>query len=312
MRVAAACYLGAVLLFLSLALAAPVAECTRPFTSSELGDAADRAEAAFAEQEMDGFVAATADVRTRLECLSDPLSPLDVVRVHRVMALGAFIAQDEAKMRASVGAMVLVDIQARFPENVVPPGHKLDKLLDELAGGAHTTGLPIRQFSDGWVEVNGAYAPTVDVDLAATLQRLDNQGKVVETRFWSPGASLGDWEGTDGTVVAPPPKARTRPGQKGVAPLPVGAKKPNTTTSQIAREDAAARHVAFGISTGAALIASGVVYGLAADAKTRALDPDEAETQAEAYRDQANGLTWGWIGGSVLSAGLAATLVVTW
>ena len=300
------------ILLANLAFAIPVAECARPFTSSELGDAADRAESAFAEQEIEGFVAATADVRTRLECLSDPLSPLDVVRVHRVMALGAFIAQNEAEMRSSVGAMVLVDIQARFPENVVPPGHKLDKLLDELAGGAHTAGTPLRQFSDGWVEVNGAYAPTVDLGLSATLQRLDNQGKVVETRFWSPGMSLGDWEGTDGSVVAPPPKARTRPGQKTVQPVPGGAKKPNTTTSQIAREDAAARHVAFGVTTGAVLIASGVVYGLAADAKTRALDPEEAETQAAAYRDQANGLTWGWIGGSVLSAGLAATLVITW
>ena len=59
-------------------------------------------------------------------------------------------------------------------------------------------------------------------------------------------------------------------------------------------------------------IATGVVYALAADAKAHALDPAEPEPSAEAWRDQADGLTWGWIGGTVVSGGLLATLVIAW
>lgn len=292
------------------ALAVPVAECPRAFTSVELLMAADSAEVRFAEQDPEGFSTASRDVQARLGCLADPLSPVEVVRVQRVMALGAFFAQDEARMRAAVAAMVQVDITARFPENVIPSGHKLDKLLDELAGLPHAAGIPLKTFSDGWIEVNGAYAPTVDKDVSATLQRLDNQGKVVETRYWTPGDALGDWEGSGSTMAgaAAPDKARTRPTVK----LPAkGTGKP-TTSSQIEKENATARHTALIVSGGTAIVATGVMYALAADAKEQALDPEVPESRAMAWRDQANGLTWGWIASSVVSGGLAATLVITW
>ncbi len=298
------------------ALAVPVAECPRPFTSAELLAAADAAERRFEEQDPEGFDAASREVQARLGCVADPLSALDVVRVQRVMALGAFFAQNDARMRAAVAAMVQVDITARFPENVIPSGHKLDKLVDELAGLPHSEGTPLRSFPDGWIEVNGAYAPTVAADVSATLQRLDNQGKVVETRYWTPGDDLGDWVSATGqtTDVPPPPQARKRPPVKLPGKATPGATTPGklTTGAQIAKENATARHTALIASSGTALVATGVVYALAADAKSRALDPQVPEVEAMAWRDQANGLTWGWIAGSVVSGGLMTTLVVTW
>ncbi len=299
-----------ILFTVASAFAVPVVECPRPFTSAELIQAADLAEERFADQDPEGFGGARKDVQERLGCVRDPLSPTDVVRVQRVMALGAFFEQNDARMRASVAAIVQVDITARFPEAVLPSGHKLDKLLDELAGLPHNTGAPLRAFSDGWIEVNGAYAPTVDSDVAATLQHLDNHGQVVETRYWTPGEALGDWEATDAGLVAgaPPPKVRVRK----VVAMPDKPNSKPTTSGQIARDNAAARHTALIVSGGVGLIATGVLYGLAADAKEQALDPEVPEARALAWRDQANGLTWGWIAGSVLSGGLVATLAVTW
>ncbi|MSQ03486.1 MAG: hypothetical protein EXR71_16615 [Myxococcales bacterium] len=299
-----------ILLAVPFAFAVPVVECPRPFTSAELIQAADRAEERFAEQDPAGFGGARMDVRERLGCVKDPLSSGDVVRVQRVMALGAFFEQDEARMRAAVGGMVQVDITARFPEAVLPSGHKLDKLVDELAGLPHQTGAPLRAFSDGWIEVNGAYAPTVDSDVAATLQHLDNQGQVVETRYWTPGEPLGDWEAAGAAPVAgaAPIKARVR--KTVILPDKLNAK--TTTGGQIARENAAARHTALIVSGGVGMIATGVLYAIAADAKEQALDPEVPEARAQAWRDQANGLTWGWIAGSVLSGGLVATLAITW
>ena len=305
------CYLAnVILLTVALALAVPVVECARPFTSAELIEAADIAEERFADQDPDGVGGARKDVQERLGCVKDPLSTADVVRVQRVMALGAFFEQNDAGMRAAVAGMVQVDITARFPEAVLPSGHKLDKLVDELAGLPHNTGAPLRAFSDGWIEVNGAYAPTVDSDVAATLQHLDNQGQVVETRYWTPGDALGDWEasGAEPVAGAPPPKARVRK----TVTLPDKPNAKATTGGQIARENAAARHTALIVSGGVGLIATGVLYGLAADAKEQALDPEVPEARALAWRDQANGLTWGWIAGSVLSGGLVATLAITW
>ncbi len=311
------CYVLPVLLLVALAAAKPITECERPYTSVELLEAADRAEARFSDQDPAGFEEAQAEVQERLVCLKDPLSPIDVVRVQRVMALGAFFGNDEAAMRAAVAAMVRVDITARFPPDVVPTGHKLDRFLDELAGTPHGTGPALRSFSDGWIEVNGVYAPNVDADVACTLQQINNQGAVVETRYWHPGRSLGDWAGVEAAVAtAPPAGERTKPPAMLPAKAPLTTKAPisgkNDTSSQIARDNAMARHVALISSTGVAILASSVVYALAADAKSRALDSEETESQALAYRNQANGLTWGWIGGSVVSGGLLATLVVTW
>ena len=294
----------AVLLLSTLAAAAPLAECARTFTAAELCETADQAEAAFANQQVTGFAGAAAEVHARLACVSSPLGPTDVVRVHRVVALGAFIAQDEPKMRASIGAMVLIDVQAVFPEAVVPAGHRLALLVDEVAGGTHSSGAPLRQFSDGWVEVNGVYAANVDIDLAATLQRVDQQGGVIETRFWSPGESLADWAAPEeGAVEVVPPKRSA---------AVVGAAMRGRSTNAYARKEAPVQRVVFGIATGGVLLASGLVYGLAVDAKAHALDPLEPEASAQAYRAQANGLTWGWLAGSVVSTGLAATLVITW
>ncbi len=303
------------LLFLSLGFAKPVSECERPFTSAELIDAADLAEKRFSNQDTAGFEEARSAVQERLNCTKDPLSALDVLRVQRVMALGAFFEGDEARMRASVGAMARVDITARFPEAVVPRGHRLDRMLDELAGAPHGEGPALTTFSDGWIEVNGAYAPNVDGTVACTLQRLDNQGQVLDTRYWQPGDSLADWA-ADGSASAPSAeaaaRAAARKGRAGPAAARAGVVRKNDTSSQIARENATARHVALVASTGVAGVATAVAYALAADAKTHALDVNEPEPTALAWREQADGLTWGWIGGSIVSGGLLATLVVTW
>ena len=314
------CYSPPVILLIGAALALPLAQCPRGYTSAEMRSAADSAEARFADQDPEGFAVAEKDTFDRLSCLADPLSPTDVVRVQRVLALSGFLAQDEAKMRAAVAAMASVDILAKFPEAVIPSGHKLGKLLDEYAGASHALGVPLRTFPDGWIEVNGAYAANAPTDLACTLQRLDNQGAVVETRFWMPGQSLADWEGTADAVAAPPAgahvrpvaKAVVKPAAKPVPALPTGAANPNSVSSQIARENATARHIALISGAGVSIAATGALYALAADAHDRALDASESPEARQPIRDQADTLTWAWIGGTVLSTGLSAAVVFTW
>ena len=267
----------------------------------------------------------------RLACTSDPLSARDVVRIHRVMALGAFFAQDDARARAAVAGMLAVEAAASFPEDLVPQGSKLAILRDEGIQASHTAGPALVALGDGWIEVNGVFAPHVQEGVAATLQRLDTQGVVVETRFWWPGDSLGDWastgaEATESAEAKDSARRREEAALKRLAAeatrqaaasqkasLPRGKSGPTSETDKaIARENATARHIA--LTGGAALggVATGIIYFLAADAESRALDGEVPTTQAEVYRDQANSLTWAWIGTSVLATGCVATLAITW
>ncbi len=313
---------------LATALAAPLDTCARTFGSDELLDAASMAEGAFAGQDADGFTSARIEVESRLACVSDPLSALDVVRVHRVMALGAFLDGDQVRMRHAVAGMMAIDPEVRFPDDLAPSGHTLDQVRASLVGAVPAEGPTLVGFPDGWIEVNGAFSPRVAGDVAATLQKLDNQGVVHETRYYWPGSSLDDWAGTGAMITAPGASAAPRGPRSAVAKPEVAAKggkatkggvkaslpagPASETQAQIDRENRTARHVALLAGTGLGLAATGALYALAATAEENALDGTVPAPQAEVYRDQADGLTWAWIGASVLSGGLAATLVITW
>ncbi|MBM4367034.1 MAG: hypothetical protein FJ102_12545 [Deltaproteobacteria bacterium] len=317
------------LAIIALATAAPLESCSRSFGSDEVLDAASIAEQAFASQDAENFASARSETESRLGCVHDPLSALDVVRLHRLMALGAFLDGDEAKMKHAVAGMLTIDPDVRFPEELAPTGHKLDQIRAALVGEPRlpvgsADGPVLAAFADGWIEVNGAFAPRVATDVSATLQRLDNQGVVKETRYYWPGESLGDWESATGEVAAPvAAKASTAPrGPRTVAKAATekptklksaGAARPaSETQAQIDRENRTARHIALLAGTGLGLAATGALYAFAATAEQNALDPEVPEPQAEVFRSQANGLTWGWIGTTVLAGGLATTLVVTW
>ncbi len=313
-----------VLAIIAMASAAPLDSCSRSFGSDEVMDAASIAEQAFASQDAENFVSARREAESRLGCVHDPLSALDVVRLHRLMALGAFLDGDEARMKYAVAGMLAIDPEVRFPEELAPSGHKLDQLRASLVGAPHGEGPVLAAFADGWIEVNGAFAPRVAADVSATLQHLDNQGVVKETRYYWPGDALVDWESATGEVAAPvAAKASTAPrGPRSVAKAitekppklkPSASSKPaSETQAQIDRENRTARHVALLAGTGLGLAATGALYAFAATAEQNALDPGVPEPQAEVFRSQANGLTWGWIGTTVLAGGLATTLVVTW
>ena len=311
--------------WLALATAAPLATCPRTFTSADLIDAAHRAEVKFGEQDVEGFAQAKADVEIRMGCTSDPLSPSDVVTLHKVLALAAFFDQDDVRAAQAVAAMLLVSPSATFPAELVPEGSKL-ALLASQAPRAMPPGPALLALANGWIEVNGAFSPNVTEGAAATLQRFDSQGVVTETRYWWPGQPLGDWAATGTQANASDAAQRsaeeraskvvkTLPPPRVVAPRPavvVVAGGESQTDLQIAQDKRVAKHVAWLSATGLSAVATAVVYGLAAGAHDQALNPEVPVQQAEVYRAQANNLTYAWIGTSVLTGGLLATVAFTW
>ncbi len=281
-----------------LAHAVPLASCAHGFSTDELDDALTAAEAQFANQDADAFAGARTMVETRLGCLADPLTPVTIGRVHQSEALGAFLAHDEDKMVAALAGMLAGEKDHVIPDVLVPDGHKIRAALPRARGLLGTTKTEsFRTLPAGWIEVDGVYSETVQVERAAILQYIDAQGKVQETRYYWPGADLLDWK-ADGKATKP------------LAVAPKVVAPPKQVKPRVNRP--APQRIAFAVGTGVAAVATGALVAVASSAHTEALDLTVPVNDAEAARELANATTWGYIGSAALTAGLGIALVVTW
>lgn len=281
---------GSMLLLVGMATATPLSACARPFDTEELTQAIDAAEAAFREQDATTFTEEEVAVVERLNCVRDPLTADVIGRVHRVHALGAFLRKEDTKRDAALGGVLDTDPEAVLPPDLVPGGHPVrlafEAILESGDDGGHRALVAV---SSGWFEVDGKAISVAPVRHDAVVQRIDGDGKVVETRFLPAGASLEDWKGSDAPIVAtistplPKPKAKVK-----------------------------WQRVGFGIGTGVTLLGAGALYAVASSAKSNALDLETPLDQAEEDKNVANASTWGWIGSAAAAAGLGAALVITW
>jgi hypothetical protein len=283
-----------VVLLVSAAMATPVAECARTFDERELHASLDATEAGWVEQEPERFSAARDQVRLQLQCLADPLAPSLMARLHRAEALSAWLAKDRDRATAALAGVFSAEPTHAFPPHLVPPGHPLLELIPGAKALAEKPGrAQFRTLSMGWIEVDGAYRDSMPTERATLLQYVDTSGHVVETRYAWPGDQPRDW-----LFDARQPLLVAQPGKPG-APAPRG------------QGIGAGKAVLVG-GAGAAAVATGVLAFLASTSHDRALDPTVPLPEAEDSKDQANALTWGYIGTSVATVGLAAAIVLTW
>lgn len=275
-----------------MATATPLSACARPFDTEELTQAIDAAEAAFREQDATTFTEEEVAVVDRLSCVRDPLTADVIGRIHRVHALGAFLRKEDGKRDAALGGVLDTDPEAVLPPDLIPGGHPVrlafEAILESGDDGGHRALVGV---SSGWFEVDGKAIGVAPLRHDAVIQRIDGDGKVVETRFLPAGASLDDWKGADVPIVATTGAVRPKP-----------QAKPKVEWQR----------VGFGIGTGVTLVGAGALYALASNAKSNALDLETPLAQAEEDKNVANASTWGWIGSAVAAAGLGAALVITW
>lgn len=273
------------------ALAAPVSTCARVFDNDAVAQAMDAADAAFREQDAPLFNESVAAMRERLPCVGQRLELATMIRVHTTEALSAFLAQDEPRLEAALGGLLDTDPEAVLDSELIPQKHPVREAFERVLERDTPPTLYLKKPESGWFEVNGKAVYALAAPDDVILQQIDGQGQVVETRWRGGGSSLGEWEGVavaiDGTPLD----------QRGVA---------------VVRREVKPQRILLGVGTGLALGATGALVAMASDAKSRALDTDLPLAESELARDEANSLSWGWIGTSVLSAGLAVAMVVTW
>ena len=278
-------FIVAALLVHSLSSAsAAAAACPEPSSRAAIALPVAEAMQGFGAMDGERFAAAQDRAAALLPCLSEPLAPTEAAAFHGMMALGAFLQQDDAGAVNSFRAAIAADLTYTLPRDLVPDGHPI--LVQIQVASSLTGSIPISlpDLSPDSITVDGGPATSAPTDRPAVLQRLSSDGAVRDTVYLPAGVALPSW--------APPTPLVADP-------LPADHRPP----------------VLLALGAGASLAASGVCYGLARRAHDSFVSPETATGYPDdpaALRTQANSLTWASIGTAALALGLGTVTVVRW
>ena len=265
---------------------APLARAACPEPSTRAAVALPVAEAlqGFAAMDAERFAGARDRASSALPCLTEPLAPPEAAAFHGLMALDAFLRQDDAAAVNSFRAALSADSWYALPPDTVPEAHpiRVQFQVAESLTGSISTELP--DLSPDSINVDGAPATTAPTDRPAILQRMVESGAVADTAYVPAGSPLPAWSQQVPLIAEPLPTEREPP-------------------------------VLLAAATGASLLASGACFGLASRAHNAFVSPETESGYPEnpsALRTQANSLTWASIGTGALALGLGTVTVVRW
>jgi len=260
------------------------AACPEPSTRAAVALPVTEALQGFAAMDGERFTGARDRATAALACLAEPLAPPEAAAFHGLMALNAFLQQDDAAAVNSFRAALAADSWYALPPDTVPEAHpiRVQFQVAESLTGSIPVALP--DLSPDTINVDGAPATTAPTDRPAILQRVAESGSVTDTAYIPAGDPLPSWNPQVPLVVEPLPTERKPP-------------------------------VLLAAGAGASLLASGACFGLASRAHNAFVSPETESGYPEnpsALRTQANGLTWASIGTGALALGLGTVTVVRW
>ncbi len=261
-----------------LSLRAAVADCDAPTIRAEVAQAVAQAHEAFASMDRDGFQAARGHALERLACLCEELAGSDAASFHSMMALGAFLEQDDAAAVNALRAAFAANSGYTLPTALLPEGHPLllqASVARSMAPGA-TTPLP----EDDLITTDGQELDQRPTDRPCILQRLAFDGEVRNTAYLAIDADPPDWA-LPAEILPTDPVARRR------------------------------RLILVG-TTAAAALAAGSLYAAALLKHQGFVDPQTPYDELPGLQRRANGYAWTSAGLGVVSLGLGLGLMVTW
>lgn len=119
---------------------AAAADCLAPVSGAQVDAALERAELAWSRGDEGGFEAAVQEVDVfDVPCLTEPLAPAVVARLHRVHGLAAFAGRAREDAFAAMRSARLSAPDFKFDTSLLPPGHEL---LDAYEAAADTPAAP--------------------------------------------------------------------------------------------------------------------------------------------------------------------------
>ncbi len=249
------------LLPLSLLLPAAALACDAPVPLDDLVVTLDDAEQALSVVDIGGFKAATVRAQGQLRCLDEPLTRHAAAQLHRVEGLRAFGERDpDASL--SFAAARRIEPRYRFPTSLVPKG---SPILESYHAGDTDVPVDVAPLPErGFVNIDGRTTRERPVGLPSVLQRLDDDGGIVDTHYL--------------LASQPLPTYPTRPEPTGPdSGTDVGPTGPPIVPDPEPPRARRALLVA-GIGAGAA---SGVLYGAALAGKARYKDTETGLSDPE-------------------------------
>lgn len=233
-----------------LALMLPaLADCTVLVSTSELETTLLQAEAAFADLDVDGFVASMDKAAVSLPCLGVPIDSELSAHVHRDVGLRRYVDRDREAASAAFASARLLEPDFRFSDDLLPPGHEIRAVYSaqSLVGDTREA---VPTPADGTVLLDGVAGAQRPLERPVILQLVDATGTPTQTSYLLPGEPLPTYP-----LARPDSDAVELPVDRLVQP----------------------RHV--GLGSGAVAVAAGALYGVALAQKAQLASPQPDWTQ---------------------------------
>ncbi len=261
------------------ALAQDAPDCTEATTLTGFIAAAQQGELAFANMDMVGLTQARKGALQQIPCLGEPVTTDVAAAFHRMMAMAAFTQGDEAGTLAEFHAARRLQPGYTIPEAVAPEGHPLVDLYERSVDAAEGSLDPTIPPLGGWVTVDGVRGAPRPTGISTILQSFEADESIDRTLYLLPGASTPSF-----------------------GPMPI---------DELRRKR---RRYALGGSTAAALVASGVLYGLSWNAHFAFDDLDDPmdDNLLPAQRNTTNTLALASAGTGAVGLGLGVVTLVVW
>jgi len=295
---------------------ASLARAACPSTSADLGASLEVAEAAYADMDTAGFLAATNRVTAEANCLAESVPRSTIARLHRVEGLRAFVDKDAERAAEAFASARAIEPGYTFPEAIVPAGHPVRASYasqDPASGTSSALAAP----AVGYLSVDGRNASQRPDGRPVLAQLVGADGGVVQSRYLWPGDPLFAYDAAASTVA-------TSGGT-----TPAGTTSAISSTGTVSSTGTAASspslplgtepdpglkkgpNLPLTVATGAALVLSGVCYGVAKGSYDHYYADDVAPADLEGLRGRTNTMFLVSVGSGVATLGLAVGAVVT-
>ncbi|MBW2257090.1 MAG: hypothetical protein JRI25_21195 [Deltaproteobacteria bacterium] len=238
-----------------MALLLPAFACETATRTSDVVEAAGRAEVAYAAMDDGALEETVAEARESLGCLGEPLTVDGAAAYHRAEALSAFFAGDAHLAGAHFTAARALLPGWQLPSAMAPPGHPLREVFDGVEPGTGTLPLILGGVV-AWYQVDGLRREEVPAERPYVLQRFGSDGAVLDTRL---------------TAGEPPTPE----------PLPVVLPEP--------RRRGHGLRVGLAVGAGALAALSAASFGNAGLRSDRYWDPTQTPSDLEPLRTATNG-----------------------
>lgn len=250
------------------------AECDKPTTTDLIAGVIPRAQIAIGSLDSAGFEQAVAEASHALECLGQPISPIDAANYHGLMGLASAFAggQDDRAVRSFNAATAIMPTFA-LPWVIAPRDGPIDLLVQKARSQPIGKMVPVPPSEDS-ILIDGTPGIMRPVERPCILQIVSRNGDLIQTFYLQPEDPLPHWN------------APRTPLQR---LIPTVRKQPSTP---------------LGIAAGTTAVAAGTAYILGGIWHEQYIDPSTPYEDLPALESQTNIA----LGTSIVLGATAATL----